>query len=185
MHWKDWCWSWNSKSLATWCKELTYSKSPWCWERLNMGGEGDDRGWDGCITDTMDVSLSRVQELVMDREAWHAAVYGVAKSQTRLSDWTGLNWTELDWSGQREISWETTVVSLRGGGERVHHTVQRERMRKQIREVDPYFSSWPIFTCVRQKQTDDSKQRADHGQHPSMSSIAVLGKRQTQPPYEP
>ena len=47
IHWKDWCWSWNSNTLATWCKELTYWKRPWCWERLKAGGEGDDRGWDG------------------------------------------------------------------------------------------------------------------------------------------
>ena len=44
---KDWCWSWSSNTLATWCEELTHWKRPWCWERLKAGGEGDDRGWDG------------------------------------------------------------------------------------------------------------------------------------------
>ena len=46
-YWKDWCWSWNSNTLATWYEELTYWKRPWCWERLKAGGERDDRGWDG------------------------------------------------------------------------------------------------------------------------------------------
>ena len=45
--WKDWSWSWNSNTLATWCEELTHLKRPWCWERLKVEGEGDDRGWDG------------------------------------------------------------------------------------------------------------------------------------------
>ena len=46
IHWKDWCWSWNSNTLATWCKELTHLKRPWCWERLKAV-KGDNRGWDG------------------------------------------------------------------------------------------------------------------------------------------
>ena len=46
IHWKDWCWSWSSNTLAAWCEELTHWKIPWCWERLKAGGEGDDRGLD-------------------------------------------------------------------------------------------------------------------------------------------
>ena len=46
VHWKDWCWSWNSNTLTTSCEELTQWKRPWCWERLKAG-EGDERGWDG------------------------------------------------------------------------------------------------------------------------------------------
>ena len=47
IHWKDWCESWNSNTLATWYEELTHLRRPWCWERLKVGWEGYDRGWDG------------------------------------------------------------------------------------------------------------------------------------------
>ena len=173
VHWKDWCWSWNSNTLTTWCKELTHLKRPWCWERLKAGGEGDDRGWDGwmasptwrtwvwascrrwrgtgkpgvlpsmgwgielnwtikkafiffkkkkkhlihalctaCpirgkigtrkrrgrqrmgwldgITDSTDMGLGELWELVIHRDAWRAVVHGVTKSQTSLSN--ELNW---------------------------------------------------------------------------------------------
>ena len=92
IHWKDWCWSWNSNTLGISCEELTHLKRPWCWERLRAEGEGDNRGWDGWMA-----SPTEWTWVWVNPGSWwwtgrvgRAAVPGVAES-----DKTGrLNWTD-------------------------------------------------------------------------------------------
>ena len=92
---KDWCWSWNSNTLAAWCEELTHWKRPWCWERLRAGGEGDNRGWD----DWMASPTQWTWVWVGSRNWWWTGRLGVLQfigSQKVGHDWaTEMNWTEL------------------------------------------------------------------------------------------
>ena len=97
IHWKDWCWSWNSNTLATWCEELTHWKKPWCWERLREGGEGDDRGWDGWMA-----SSTQWTWVWVDSRSWwwtgRAGMLQFMGSQRVGHDWETelkLNWRVL------------------------------------------------------------------------------------------
>ena len=87
IHWKDWCWRWSI--LVTWCEQPTHFKSPWCLERLRVGGGEGIREWDGWMASPMQWTWTWANwEMVNDRKAWHAVVHGVAKSWTWLGDWT-------------------------------------------------------------------------------------------------
>ena len=82
--------------FATWCKELTHLKRRWCWERLKVGGEGDDRGWDGWMASPTQWTWAWVNS----SSWWWTGRPGMLQSMglqswTWLSDWTELNW---DWT---------------------------------------------------------------------------------------
>ena len=96
IHWKDWCWSSISNTLATWCEELTHWKRPWCWEWLGTRGEGGDRGWDDwmasptlIIISSMDMSLSKLRELT-----GRPGMLQSMGSQSGGHEWA----TELNWN---------------------------------------------------------------------------------------
>ena len=90
VHWKDWCWSWNSSTLAIWCEELTHLKRLWCWERLRAEGrQGDDRGWDGWMASPTQWTWVWVSS----KSWWWTGKPGVLQSM-RLQSRTRLSWTE-------------------------------------------------------------------------------------------
>ena len=88
IHWKDWCCSWSSDILATWCEELTHLERPRCWERLKLGGNGDNRGWDGWM-----VSLTQWTWVwASSRNWWWTGRPGVLQSmETQVSNCSELN----------------------------------------------------------------------------------------------
>ena len=95
VHWKDWCWSWNSNTLATSWEELTHWKRLWWWEGLGAGGEGNDRGWDGWMA-----SLTQWTWVWVNSGSWWWEASGRPGVLWFMgSQRVGHNWaTELNWS---------------------------------------------------------------------------------------
>ena len=91
IHWKDWCCSWGSNTLATWCKELTHWKRPWCWERLRAGGEGDDRGKDSWMASPTQWAWVWASS----RKWWLTRKTGVLQSMGSQRVWHLSNWTTM------------------------------------------------------------------------------------------
>ena len=95
IHWTDWCWSWNSNTLATWWEELTHWKRPWFWEGWKAGGEGDNRGWDGWMASPTQWTW----DWASSRSWWwigKSVMLQSMGSQRVGQDWaTELNWTQL------------------------------------------------------------------------------------------
>ena len=102
--WKDWCWSWNSSTLATWCEELTHLKRPWCWETLKVRGKGNDRGWDGWMASP----TPRTWVCANSRSWWWRGKPGLL--QAMGSQRVGHNWAnELHW---RRCLFSSNIPSL-------------------------------------------------------------------------
>ena len=92
--WKEWCWGWNSSTLATSCEELTHWKRLWCWEGLGVGGEGDDPGWDGWMASRTRWPWVWVNSGDGDGQGGLACCDSWGGKESDMTE--RLNWTELN-----------------------------------------------------------------------------------------
>ena len=106
LHWKVWCWSWNSNILVTWCEELNHWKRPRCWERLKAGGEGDEDemvGWhhgrDGYKFEQA-LGVGDGQGSLACCSSWGSQRFG--------HDWA----TELNWMLLNIFSWALSLLAI-------------------------------------------------------------------------
>ena len=115
IHWKDWCWSCNSNTLARWCKELDHWKRSWGWERLKAGGEGDNREWDGWMASPTQWTWVWVNS----GNWWWTGRPGVLPYMGLQR--VGHNWaTELNWSFRIRLKLRILPDSAQGNYQTLH-----------------------------------------------------------------
>ena len=141
VHWKDWCWSWNSNTLATSWEELTHWKRPWCWGGLGVGGEGVGRGWDGWMA-----SSTRWTWVWVNSGSWwwtgRPGVLRFMGSQRFRHDWM----TEPNWMLRKSILLEDLTIFI------VYVPNSRVSNSKKLKLVElwgerdrcTYFQSWKL-----------------------------------------
>ena len=127
VHWKDWCWGWNSNTLATAFEELTHWKRPWCWEGLGAGGEGDDKGWDGWMA-----SPTRWTWVWVNSRSWWWT------ERPAVLQFMGLQRVRHDWATEQ---WRPPHCSCylcwaEGGKQQTVHTAERTVLHMDFR--------WPV-----------------------------------------
>ena len=143
VHWKDCCWSRNSNTLATWCKELTHWKRPWCWERLKAGGEGDNREWDGWMASPTQWTWVWVNS----RSWWWTGRPGVLwfiGSQRVGHDWA----TELKYLSGDHLGLVTLCISLNRADEK-YSSVPGLTLSLKWCFTDMAWIRWLLFTSLR------------------------------------
>ena len=174
----NWCGSWNSNTLATWCKELTYLNRPRCWERLKAGGEGDDRGWEGWMASLTQWTWTWVNS-GSSRWTGRAGVLQSLRSQRVRHDWVmelkrtrghravydwPLTWHSLDWLhfsslllcshcsdlSHQSILWKSQTYKTFICTSFLHGCIfsQVFQFFAQIESHLKYFPDYPVLKCT-------------------------------------
>ena len=98
-------------NFSTWCEELTHWKRPWCWERLKVRAEGDDRGWDGWMS-----SLTQWTWVWVDSRSWWwtgrpGVLQSMGSQRVRAQSWLS-DWTELNWMHEKHLLRSASLVAV-------------------------------------------------------------------------
>ena len=168
----NWFGSWNSNTLATWCEELTHLKRPWCWQGLGAGGEGDDRGWDGCMA-----SLTQLTWVWVNSGSWWwtrrpGVLQSVASQRVRL------NWaTELIvWATVHTNPHTHTHDSFRWRGKGLSHTVFSNHICQMpsISRQSSLLTLLPLWWCATTESRSWSLILSSHSGNSLMSLTSVI-----------